>query len=68
VSPRGPASERRHNHTLREILGELVVHARAIAQRAGTMTPEELEQAQARLEWLADEVWRVAAGPEPPPE
>ncbi len=31
------------------------------------MSPEELEQAQERLEWLADEVWRVAVGPEPPP-
>jgi len=67
VSPRAPANERRHNHTLREILGELVEHARDVAQRAGTMTPEELEQAQERLEWLADEVWRVATGPEPPP-
>lgn len=67
MSARGPTEERRHNHTLREILGELVVHARDIAQRAGTMTPEQLERAQERLEWLADEVWRVAAGPEPPP-
>lgn len=67
MSPRGPASERRHNHTLREVLGELVVHARDIAQRARTMSPEELEQAQERLEWLADEVWRVAVGSEPPP-
>jgi hypothetical protein len=67
VSPRGPVSERRHNHTLREILEELVLHARDVAQRAPTMSPEELEQAQERLEWLADEVWRVAAGPEPPP-
>jgi hypothetical protein len=69
VSPRSPSSERRHNHSLREILGELVEHARDVAQRAGTMTPEELEQAQERLEWLADEVWRAAAGSElPPPE
>ena len=69
MSPRAPANERRHNHTLREILGELVEHARDIAKRAATMTPEELEQAQERLEWLADEVWRVATGPgSPPPE
>lgn len=67
MSPRGPASERRHNHTLREILEELVNHARDVAQRAPAMSPEELEQAQERLEWLADEVWRVAAVPEPPP-
>lgn len=68
MSPRAPTNERRHNHSLREILGELVVHARDIAQRAGTMTPEELEQAQERLEWLADEVWHAAVGSEPPPE
>lgn len=67
MSPRGPANERRQNHTLREVLGELVVHARDIARRAATMSPEELERAQERLEWLADEVWRVAVGPEPPP-
>lgn len=61
------AKERRQNHTLREVLGDLVSHARDIAQRAGTMTPAQLEQAQERLEWLADEVWRIATGPEPPP-
>jgi hypothetical protein len=68
VSPRDSASERRQNHALREVLGELVLHARDIARRAGIMSPEELERAQERLEWLADEVWRVAAGPEPPPK
>ena len=69
MSPRSPTNERRHKHSLREILDELVLHARDVAQRAGTMTPEELEQAQERLEWLADEVWREAAGAElPPPE
>jgi hypothetical protein len=31
------------------------------------MTPQELEYAQQRLEWLADEVWRVATGGEEPP-
>jgi hypothetical protein len=68
VSPSRATSERRRNHALREILGELVLHARDIARRAGTMSPEELERAQERLEWLADEVWHVAAGPEPPPK
>jgi hypothetical protein len=53
---------------LREVLDELVNHARDIAQRARTMSAEEVEQAQERLEWLADEVWRIATGPEPPPE
>lgn len=60
--------ERRHNYTLREILEEFVAHARAIAAHAATMTPEEREQAEQRLEWLADEVWRIASSAEAPPE
>lgn len=68
MSPDDKTGERRQNHTLREILEELVLHARDIAQRARSMSPEDLERAQERLEWLADEVWRVAAGPEPPPK
>ena len=52
--------ERRHNPTLRELLNELVEHVRDIARRAKTMSTGELEYAQQRLEWLADEVWRMA--------
>jgi hypothetical protein len=62
----GAVAERRRNHTLREILGELVAHTRDIARRAREMTPEEMEHAQERLEWLAEEVWREAAKLEPP--
>ena len=62
---RGAVRERRHKHTLRELLGELITHARDIARRARQMSPEELSRAQERLEWLADEVWREAAGTEP---
>ena len=67
MSPRSasPTVERRHNHVLREILEELVGHARVIARRARSMSPEELQRAQARLEWLADEVGREATGPKP---
>ncbi len=36
--------------------------------RAKTMTPAEVDYAQQRLEWLADEVWRVATGEATPPE
>ena len=68
MSARDASAERRQNHALREVLGELVTHARQIARQATTMTPSQLEKAQERLEWLADEVWRIAAGPEPPPE
>lgn len=74
MSPRGkkgppaPPAERRHNRPLREVLDELLTHAREIARRAKAMTPAELDYAQQRLEWLADEVWRVATGEAPPPE
>jgi len=61
-----PRAERRSNRSLRELLEELMVHAREIARRAKRMTPAELDYAQQRLEWLADEVWRVATGGPPP--
>jgi hypothetical protein len=71
MTPKGPPShspERRRNYTLREILEEFVGHARDIAARAATMAPEEREQAVQRLEWLADEVWRIASRGETLPE
>jgi hypothetical protein len=68
MTPRGAAPERRHNYSLREILEEFVGHARDVAGRAKSMTPEELERAEERLEWLADEVWRVATEQHPPAE
>jgi hypothetical protein len=55
-----PAPERRANHTLREVLDELVQHVRVVARTLESMTPAEIAHAQERLEWLADEVWRVA--------
>ena len=61
MSPR-PRAERRHNRPLREVLEDLLAHTRAIVRRAKEMTPAELDYAQQRLEWLADEVWRVATG------
>jgi hypothetical protein len=63
-----PRAERRHNRPLREVLDELLSHTRQIARRAKAMTPAELDYAQQRLEWLADEVWRVATGEAAPPE
>ena len=60
MSPRlKKPSERRQNRPLREVLDDLLTHAREIARRAKAMTPAELDYAQQRLEWLADEVWRV---------
>ena len=66
MSPK-PRVERRMNRPLREVLDDLLTHARDVARRAKAMTAVELDYAQQRLEWLADEVWRVATGGEPPP-
>ena len=63
----GARPERRTNRPLREVLDDLLAHTREIARRAKAMTPAELDYAQQRLEWLADEVWRAATG-EPAPE
>ena len=60
MSPKSRQVERRQNRTLREVLDDLLEHARDIARRVKEMTPEEMDYAQQRLEWLADEVWRVA--------
>jgi hypothetical protein len=68
AAPAVPDSERRRNRPLRESLDDLVAHAREIARRAKSMTPAELDYAQQRLEWLADEVWRAATGGASPPE
>ena len=64
MSPRKSMQERRSNRPLREVLDDLLEHTRTIVRGAKTMTPQELEYAQQRLEWLADEVWRVATGQE----
>lgn len=66
--PRKKPAERRRNRPLREVLDDLLSHTREIARRAKAMTPAELDYAQQRLEWLADEVWRVATGETAPPE
>ena len=61
MSPRAPL-ERRQNRPLREVLDDLIAHARDTARRSKETTPAVLDYAQQRLEWLADEVWRLAAG------
>ncbi len=55
-----PAGERRVNRGLREVLDELVEHVRYVARNVQTMSKQDLEYAEERLEWLADEVWRAA--------
>lgn len=52
--------ERRANRELREVLDELVEHVRYVARNARTLGQQELDYAEERLEWLADEVWRAA--------
>ena len=54
------AGERRVNRELREVLDELVEHVRYVARNVQTMSKQDLEYAEERLEWLADEVWRAA--------
>ena len=54
------SDERRVNRELREVLDELVEHVRYVARNVQTMSKQDLEYAEERLEWLADEVWRAA--------
>ena len=58
----GTKSERRANRELREVLDELVEHVRYVARNVGGLSRQDLEYAEERLEWLADEVWRTATG------
>ena len=58
MSFKGP--ERRVNRGLREVLDELVEHVRYVAHNVKTMSQQDLDYAEERLEWLADEVWRAA--------
>lgn len=53
-------NERRANRELREVLDELVEHVRYVARNVRTMSKQDLEYAEERLEWLADEIWRAA--------
>ena len=54
-----PTPERRVHRELREVLDELVEHVRYVARNVETMSKQDLEYAEERLEWLADEVWRA---------
>lgn len=54
-----PDQERRTNRELRELLDELIEHVRYVARNVETMSRQDLEYAEERLEWLADEVWRA---------
>ena len=57
----GPSPhERRVNHVLREVLDELIDHVRDLSNRRAELSQQEIEYAQERLQWLADEVWHLA--------
>ncbi len=59
MTPRKPKQdERRRNVGLRELLEELIEHVRNVAAHAREMPQSDLEYAQDRLEWLADEIWQ----------
>ena len=51
------AAERRRNLALRELLDELIETVRRLSREAPKLTQDELEYAQQRLEWLADEIF-----------
>jgi len=62
---RGPGwdpaqGERRTNRALRELLDELIALTRHLSRRSPEMSQLELDYAQQRLEWLADEIWTAA--------
>ncbi len=59
MTPRKPKQdERRRDVALRELLDELIQHVRNVATNATVMPRADLEYAQDRLEWLADEIWQ----------
>ncbi len=59
MTPRKPKrEERRRDATLRELLDELIQHVRNVSANAKVMPQTELDYAQDRLEWLADEIWQ----------
>ncbi len=59
MTPRNPKQEeRRRDVALRELLDELLEHVRNVAAHGREMPQADLEYAQDRLEWLADEIWQ----------
>ncbi len=59
MTPRKPKQdERRSDDGLRELLDELIKHVRNVATNAKVMPQADLDYAQDRLEWLADEIWQ----------
>lgn len=59
TSTSSPDEERRTRVGLREVLNELVEHVRWLSGNLHQLSADQLDYAQDRLEWLADEVWRL---------
>ena len=55
-----PKDDRREKVILREVVDDFIAHVREVSRRGGEMSPEEIEYAQQRMQWLADEVWQLA--------
>ncbi len=53
-------ADRREKIILREVVDDFIAHVREVSGRGGEMSPEEIQHAQQRMQWLADEVWRLA--------
>lgn len=53
-------TDRRTNLDLREVLDELIAHVRLVSRTGEEMGSRQREYARERLEWLAEEVWRLA--------
>ena len=53
-------ADRRTNLDLREVLDELITHVRLVSRTGEEMGSRQREYARERLEWLAEEVWRLA--------
>ena len=53
-------SERRSNKPLRETIDDLIDLVRDLTRNSPEMTADELDYAQKRLEWFAEEIWRSA--------
>ena len=55
-----PLPERRQQRVLREVIDELIDHVRDVTRSAQDKGPSDLDYAHERLQWLADEIWRLA--------
>lgn len=53
--------ERRRNHALREVLDEFIAEVRTFASEGGRLSPHESSYLVERLEWLTEEIIRLAS-------